>query len=373
MEIILKEVVSRHDLREFIFLPEKIHRGHSNWLPPIYMDEWNFFDGKKNPSFKYCDTKLLLAQKDGKTVGRIMGIIHHKHNEVCNLKRARFGYLECYEDYEIFSTLLKAIKLWAKEKGMDSIIGPYGFSDKDVQGFLISGFDQEPVIDSACNFPYMGEFMERAGFKKDVDCLIYHYDLNTPVPAAYERIFSRITTRENYAFIEFTSKRQLKPYIIPIFETVNEGFKNIYGFVHMEDCEIQAMVKQYLSIIDPRFVKVITFKNEVVGFIIALPTFTKGTQKARGRIFPFGFYHIFKAMRNAEKCDLMLGAIKPEFQKKGLDLFLSYSIIQTSKKLNYKYIDTHTVLEHNDSMTGEMIRFGAKEIKRFRVYIQNLS
>jgi len=372
MGLVLKEVVSRHEMHEFIFLPEKIHKGHKNWLPTIYHNDWIFFDAKKNPSFSYCDTRLLLAQKDGKTVGRIMGIIHHKHNSLFNLKNVRFGYLECHEDYEVFQALIDAIAHWGHEKGMDNMIGPYGFSDKDVQGFQISGFNEEPVIDSACNFPYMVEFITRAGFSKEADCICSRYDLNSPLPEIYSLILQRVTSREKFEFLEFTSRKQLKPFIIPVFETVNEAFRHIYGFVPMDDKEMQAMAKQYMPVIDPRFVKVITYDKKVIGFIIGMPSLTKGIQRAKGRLFPFGFLHIMQGMRNATKLDLMLGAIKPEYQKNGLDLFLSVSIIETAKKLNFTIMDTHLVLEENAPMKAEIGRFGAKEIKRFRIFRKGL-
>jgi len=373
MEITLKEVASHHDLREFIFLPEKIHQNHTNWLPPIYKDEWNFFDANKNPSFTYCDTRLMLAQFDGKTVGRILGIIHQKHNSLFGLKNVRFGYLECYEDYSVFEALIQSIAGWGKEKGMEMLIGPYGFSDKDVQGFQISGFDEEPVIDSACNFQYMIEFMDRAGFVKEADCLCYRYDVNAPLPESYPQILQRVMSREKFEFLNFTSRKQLNPYIIPVFETVNDSFKDIYGFVPMDDKEMDAMAKQYMPVIDPRFVKVITYEKQVIGFIIGMPSFTKGIQRAKGRLFPFGFIHILKAMHKATKLDVMLGAIKPDFQKNGLDLFLSLSIIETAKKLKFKLIDTHLVLEENNQMTAQMKRFNTTEVKRFRIYRKAIS
>jgi hypothetical protein len=297
-----------------------------------------------------------------------MGLIHHKHNTLFNLKNTRFGYLECYEDTEVFQALIQAVEDWGREKGMDTLIGPYGFSDKDVQGFQISGYDEEPVIDSACNFPYMVGYMERAGFTKEADCICSRYDLNSPLPEIYSLILQRVTTRDKFEFLEFTSRKQLKPYIIPVFETVNDAFRHIYGFVPMDDKEMKAMAKQYMPVIDPRFVKVITFEKKVIGFIIGLPSLTKGIQKAKGRLFPFGFFHVMKAMRNATKLDLMLGAIRPEYQKNGLDLFLSVSIIETAKKLDFTVMDTHLVLEENNPMKAEISRFGAKEIKRFRIY-----
>jgi hypothetical protein len=373
MDIEIKEVSSRKDLREFVFFPEKVHKNHPNWMPPLYSEDFKLFDAKKNPSFEHCDTRLLMAFRDGKMVGRIMGIIHHKHNGLFNLKNVRFGYLECYEDEVVFNTLLKEIMDWGRAKGMNKIIGPYGFSDKDVQGFQIAGFDDEPVIDSANNWPYMIDFMERAGFVKEADCFTCEYDLGHPEKEErYKPILQRILDRPGYEFLEFTSIKPIKKYIVDVFNLVNESFGNIYGFVPMDQKEIDSLVKQYLPIIDPRFVKLILHEKKLVGFLVALPRFTKGIQKAKGRLFPFGFIHILRSMKKATKVDLMLGAVHPKYQGKGLDLFLSMGIIQSGRKYGIKYVDTHLVLDGNDSMESEMVRFGAKEVKRYRVYQKQL-
>ena len=342
-------------------------------MPPLYSEDFKLFDAKKNPSFEHCDTRLLMAFRDGKMVGRIMGIIHHKHNGLFNLKNVRFGYLECYEDEVVFNTLLKEIMDWGRAKGMNKIIGPYGFSDKDVQGFQIAGFDDEPVIDSANNWPYMIDFMERAGFVKEADCFTCEYDLGHPEKEErYKPILQRILDRPGYEFLEFTSIKPIKKYIVDVFNLVNESFGNIYGFVPMDQKEIDSLVKQYLPIIDPRFVKLILHEKKLVGFLVALPRFTKGIQKAKGRLFPFGFIHILRSMKKATKVDLMLGAVHPKYQGKGLDLFLSMGIIQSGRKYGIKYVDTHLVLDGNDSMESEMVRFGAKEVKRYRVYQKQL-
>ena len=179
MTVSLKEVATAKDSKIFIYLPERIHRDHASWLPPIYMDEKKFFNPKKNPSFTSCDYRMMIAYKDGRPVGRIMGIINRKHNEMFGLKNVRFGYLDCCNDQEVAHALIKDIENWGRQHGMNKIIGPFGFSDRDIQGLLIEGFEYEPIVDTPCNFEYLPELVASEGYIKDIDCTIYRYPVSS--------------------------------------------------------------------------------------------------------------------------------------------------------------------------------------------------
>jgi hypothetical protein len=373
MAITLKEVQTKSDRKEFIYFPETIRNGDPTWLPPIYMDEKSFFDPNKNLSFRNCDYKQVIAYKDGKASGRIMGIIQHEHNRTFNIKNARFGYLECINDQEVASSLISDIEKWAKNKGMDKIIGPFGFSDRDIQGMLIEGFEYEPVVDSATNPAYLPKLVESQGYIKELDCVIYRFPLTTELPEIYQKVFDRITSKKDYKFLEFTSRKQLKPLIVPVLELVNESFKDIYGFIPMDDKEKLELAKRYLPILDPRFLKVVMKGDEVVAFLVSMPNLYKGIQKSKGRLFPFGIFHILRAMKTAKTINTMLGAIKPANQKQGLDIFITLTTINSAKKAGMTSVDTHVVMENNNDMMDEMKRYGAFLIKRFRVYQKSLA
>ena len=182
MPVTLREVTTPKDRKIFIFLPEKIHKGDAHWLPPLYADEKKYFDSQKNPSFKTCDYRMVLAEKDGKPFGRIMGIINRKHNEMFSIKNVRFSFLDCYNDPEVSHALIRDIEEWGKAKGMNKIVGPFGFSDRDIQGLLIEGFNYEPVVDSACNPEYLPPLVEREGYVKDIDCVIHRHPLRPICP-----------------------------------------------------------------------------------------------------------------------------------------------------------------------------------------------
>ena len=368
MTLLIKEVISKKEYKTFIYLPEKIHKGHESWLPPIYMDEKKFFDPKKNLSFRGCDYILFLAYKDGEAVGRIMGIINHQYNKALNVSNARFSYIECYNDQEVAHALISAIEKWGRDKGMTKLIGPFGFTDRDIQGVLIEGFEFEPVIDSASNFEYLPELIAKEGYEKELDCVIYRFPLTIELPEIYQKIYQRITSKKELQFKEFTSRKQLKPLIIPVLRMVNESFKDIYGFVPMDDEEMFELAKRYLPILDPRFIKVVTKGDEVVAFLISMPNIYKGIQKSKGRLLPFGIFHILKAMKSAKTVNTMLGAVAPAFQKQGLDIFLSMTTIASAKKAGMTSIDTHVVMEDNNDMMAEMKRYGSHLLKKFRVY-----
>jgi len=368
MPVVLKDVTTHKEFKEFIRLPEKIHRGHKGWLPPLYMDEKIFFNPLKNHSFDGCDYRLILAYEEGVVTGRIMGLISHKYNEMNRVKNVRFGFIETYNNQEVAHALISEIENWGKEKGMTKIVGPYGFSDREPQGLLIEGFEYEPVIDSACNFEYMPQLIVNEGYTKELDCVIYRYPLTNPLPENLYKAFDRITSRKDLQFLEFRNKRQVKPWIVPVFRAMNASFGNIYGFVPMSEAEMHEMAKKYLPVMDMEFVKVIVKEGQVIAFVISMPNMYKGMQKAKGRLFPFGFIHILKAIKTATTVNIMLGAVVPEHQKKGLDLYLFLTTVKSAIKRGMTSVDTHVVMEENYNMMAEFERHNALLIKKFRVY-----
>jgi hypothetical protein len=372
MAITIQEVISRRDLRKFIYLPARIHKGHKNWLPNIYMDEWSFFNPKKNHSFSYCKTKLMLAYKDGELVGRIMGIISVKYNDIRSENNARWGYLECFEDQEVAHALLRYIEDWAHENGMQKIVGPYGFSDKDPQGLLIEGFEHAPLIASACNFPYLVKLVENEGYTKEVDCLVYKYKLEKDIQEAYRRIVRRILSKNEYKVIEFTSRKQIKPYIHRVLGLMNDTYGHLYGFVPLDQQEMDDFAARYLPILDPRFIKLVEKDDQIVAFIIALPHMTKGIQKSKGHLFPFGIIHIMRAAKTTKQLDVMLGAVYPKLQGMGLDVLMTIPLIDSAKKAGYKEMEFHLMLETNKAILNEMDRLEATIHKRFRVFQKSL-
>ena len=369
----IKLVQSKKDLKTFIYLPEKINAGYSNWLPPIFMDEWSFFQPKSNKSFSYCDTFLALAYKDGKACGRIMGIINRQYNELHNEPYARFYGLESTNDKEVLHSLLKYAEDWARKNGMKKVIGPLGFSDKDPQGLLIEGFDVPVVIVSPCNQEYLVKLVEGEGYTKFRDLVDYKLEIPEEIPELYRKISERTQKNGSYHLHTFKTKRELKHWIKPVFKLINDTYKHIYGFVPLSDKEIDELVAKYLPLLDPRFVKIITNDAaETIAFVVAMPDLSEGVKKARGRILPFGIFYILRSAKKTNRLVTMLGAIKEEYRGKGLDTLMGIELFESAYKAKLKEIDSHLILEVNTRMRSEYERMGALIHKRFRIFEKNL-
>ncbi len=374
MGLELKEVQSARDRKTFIYLPEKIHRDHANWVPPIWMDEKKYFDPRKNRAFSYCDTILLLAFRDSQPVGRIMGIINQRYNEYRQERTARFGYLESYEDKEVVHALLHQVEAWARSKGMTKVVGPYGFSDQDPEGFLIQGFENRATIATYYNFEWMPRFVEEAGYTKDIDYFVYKITIPKELPDFYQKIYDRVMRRGGFDILEFKKRKELKPWVRPILSLMNECYLSgeIYGYAPLDEREMDELAKRYLPVIDPRFVKVVLKDKEPVAFIVGIPDMTAGIQKARGRLFPFGFIHILRAAKKTKQLDLLLGAIKEKYRGLGLDVLMGVKMLMSAWEAGFEIIDTHHEMETNVRVRAEMERMGGVIYKVYRVYQKSL-
>lgn len=374
MDITIKEVTDKKSLKTFIYLPAKIHKNHHNWVPPIYMDEFEFFNPKKNIAFTYCDTVLLLAYRDNEVAGRAMGIINYKYNEHHNEKHVRFAFVETRDEQDVFHSLIEYIAVWGKAKGMEKLVGPLAFTDKDPQGFLTEGFDEPIVIASNCNFPYLVSLTEKEGFTKKVDLVVYQIKIPEKTPEIYEKILERFNQQQtNLKILEFTSRRLVKPYIRPVLNLVNQTFNDIYGFWPFNEKEMDNFANRYLYLINPRFIKlVVDENNEVLAFVIGMSDISKGIQKAKGKLLPFGIFHILRAGKRSKQLNLMLGAIRPDYQGKGLDVFMGIKMFDSARLVGKTTLDSHLELEYNHKVRAEMERVGGKVYKRFRIYQKEL-
>jgi hypothetical protein len=374
MSVTIREIKNHSELRRYIFLPAKVYQHEARWVPPFYTDEWDFHNPEKNRALAYCEVIRLLAYSDNQPVGRIMGIIHHPYNELHLEKTARFFHFDCIKEQEVAHSLIQAISTWAFEKGMTKLIGPFGFSDKDPQGLQIEGFDFLPVLATPANPAYLPELLVKEGFVKEVDCVSYQMEIPESIPPAYLRVFERMSKNESLNLIEFTSKQKLKPYIIPVLRLMNEAYAHIFGFIPLSEPEMKKFASQYLPVLDPEFIKLIVDKNqEVIAFVIAIPEMSRGVQQAKGKLFPLGFFYIMNAMRKTRQLNLMLGAIKPSFQRRGISVLMGKSLLESARKRGMVVMDSHLILENNMPMRSECEKLDGKVYKRFRIFSKNIS
>jgi len=374
LSIEFKIITNRKELKEYIFLPERLYKNETRWVPPIYADEWAFHDPKKNKALEYCDVIRVLAYRDKVTVGRIMGIIHHRYNELHGEKTARFYNLDCLKEAEVAHALITYIENWARTKGMNKIIGPFGFSDKDPQGFQIEGFEFLPVLATPTNPRYLPELVKQLGYEKEVDCISYQMDIPITLPDVYKQVYSRMANRSPLRVVEFNSKRALKPYILPVLRLVNEAYAPIFGFTPMSEEEMKKFAAQYLPILDPEFVKVvIDTTGMLIAFVVAMPEMSIGIQKAKGRLFPFGFLYILQAMRRTKQLNLLLGAIKEGYRRTGVSVLLGKAMLETASRRGFIIMDSHLILENNLPMRGECEKLNGRLCKRYRIFRKYLS
>jgi hypothetical protein len=375
MEVTVRQVICRRDLREFIFLPEKVHAQHRNWLPPVYRDEWSYFNPKKNKAFAECDSILLLALRGSEIVGRIMGIIHPRHNLLKFEKNARFACLESFEDDDaVMKPLLESVENWARVKGMEKMVGPFGLSDQDPSGFLIEGFEHPPTISTYYNYEWIPGALERQGYRKEVDYVTYRIEVPADFPDRYHRMYERILARGRLEILRIRSRKEAEAWAKHAFRLMNESYadEEIYGFSPMEREEMEFLLRRYMSILDPRFLFGIKKRNDLVGFVAGVPDFSAGIRNARGRLFPFGFLKILLSMRRATQLVLLLGAIKKEYRGLGIDLLLMLEMWMSARKAGMRVVDTHHQMETNRKMRAVSEWLGGTVYKRHRVYRKDL-
>ncbi len=367
--IVLQEVTGKKSLRRYIHLPQRLYRSYSNWVPPIYADEWKFHDPKKNAALAYSDVVRLIATRAGEAVGRIMGIINRRYNEQEGRATARFFNFDCLNDQAVAHALLRFVEEWGAGKGMTRVIGPFGFSDKDPQGLQIEGFEHLPVIAAPTNPPYLPALVEAEGYEKERDAVSYKLPLTEKGPPLYEKVHERIVRKGILRLVEFTKKSQIKPYIVPALRLVNETYGHLFGFVPMSEAEMKRLAAQYMPVLDPAFLKLAeNQEGEMVGFIVGIPDMSRGIQKAKGKILPFGFLHMLAAARTTKQLNAMLGAIKPGYRSRGVNVLMGKAFRQSGLRRGLEYIDSHLVLAENKAMRAEYENLGGEVYKRYRIY-----
>lgn len=375
MAITVKEVTTKKDLNTFIYLPEKIHYPHhKNWVHPLYMDDKKFFDSKKNPAFENNTAVLFLAFKDNKAVGRIMGVIPREYNATHEIQTARFSFFETYEDKEVFDALLQAFEDWAKKHECTQLIGPMGFSDKEPQGFLTYGFDEPTMMVTNCSFEYMKNFIEQNNFKPLVELCQYDVPLTDKILDRYRRFTQRVENNLKVHALEFTKINQVRPYIQGVFDLINTTYTDIYGFTKITKAEADEFANRFLPLLNPRLIKLITDENnKVIAFVIAMPNLSPAIRKAKGRLFPFGWYHILKANKTSKRLVLLLGAVQNDMQNKGLDAVLAVKLIGSALNLGFTIMDSHLIMKENRKMRREIERMdNFKLYKEYTIYEKSL-
>jgi hypothetical protein len=373
MELIIKEVKSRSELRSFIQFPHSLYKGNPYWVPMPVKDELNTLDQKRNPAFENCEARYWLAYRKGKVVGRIAGIINHTYIKKWGNKYMRFGWFDFIDDATVSSSLLKTIENWAIENHLTGIHGPLGFTDLDPEGMLVEGFKELGTLSTLYNFNYYPTHLEKQGYKKDVDWLEYEINMPSELPAKVKLTSKVVKEKFKLHVLHVRNRKDLLPYAKGIFELLNEAYKNLYGVVPLTEKQIEAYTQMYFSFIQPDYVSVVLQNNKVAAFAITMPSLSKALQKSKGRLFPFGFVHLLCALRKNNTADLYLIAVRPDLQQKGVFSVIVEDIGKSFIKHNISKAIAHPILEENDKMLLVWKDFEKRQIKRRRCFIKQLN
>lgn len=377
----IKKVESRRDLCKFIDFHNELYKGNPYHVPNLYFDEMNTFRKDKNAAFDFCEAEYFMAYRDGKAVGRVAAIINHSANKKWERESVRFGWIDFVDDIEVSKALLKAVEDYGKSKGMKEVVGPLGFTDMDPEGMLLYGYDQLGTQATAYNYPYYPEHMDRmGGWEKDNDYVEYKLYVPEEMPEKYATIAKMIQKRYNLQ-VKKLKRNEIygeNGYGKKIFDVVNETFKDLYGYSKLTDRQIEQYVKMYLPMADLDLITIIedwnTPDHKVVGVGISIPSLARALQKCGGKLFPFGWWHILRALKfhKTEVVDLLLIGVLPEYRQKGANALLFYDLIPHYQRLGFKWGETHVEMETNMKVQGQWQYLNREIHKRRRCYKKDI-
>ena len=373
MRTIIREVCKRKDLRTFITFPEKLYQNCANWVPSLIGDEFDTL-GDKNPALEFCERAYFLAERNGETVGRIAAIINHNANRDWKENVVRFGWIDFIEDLEVVQALTDKVAEWGRARGCVKIKGPLGFSDFDKEGLLVEGFEYLSPFTVIYNYPYYGELLEAAGFRKDVDWTQKLVEVPDTIPPQFQYT-DLIEKRFGLHQVTGRSMKELgKRYGMEIFHLVNKAFAELYEFTPFSDKQIEGYVKAYLPILNKDFISIVVDADDnVAGFAFCVPSLSKAIRKAHGRLFPFGFIHLLKALKKNDSLDALMIGVLPEYQGKGASLLIFKQIHESCLKYGIKQMLANPQLETNykvQSVFDDI--YVTHEFQRRRRYVKNL-
>jgi GNAT superfamily N-acetyltransferase len=373
MDIILKEIHSKHDLKRFIDFPLQLYRDHPCYVPAIYLDERITLDAQKNPAFDHCEARYWLAYKNQQIVGRIAAIINHKHIEKWNEPYIRFGWFDVIDDISVTTLLMNAVENWALERNLSAIHGPLGFSDLDREGMLIEGFDHLGTLATIYNYPYYPQHLLQLGFTKDIDWVEYRISVPNELDPKISRAAEIVLKRNNLIMPSLQSKHELLKFAPQIFELINNEYSHLYGAVPLSDREIDHYVRAYFNFVSPEYVPIILDQNQkVVAFGVAIPSLSKALQKSHGKVFPTGWWHLINAIRNNDSADLYLVAVKKEYQGLGINMVLMEHIYKVFIEDGIKFVESNPELETNHNVQSQWKFFDHHQHKRRRSFIKHI-
>ena len=364
------------ELTKFVKFEIDLYKGSDYYVPPLITDDVDTLNPLKNPAFDFCEAEYFMAYRDGKAVGRIAAIIHKKSNKENGKNALRFGFVDFFDDVEVSKALFDAAIAWGQSRGMTSIIGPLGFSDMDYEGMLIEGFDEVSTMATLYNYPYYPKHLEKMGFKKAADWVEFSLTVPPEVPEKHKRIGEIVKQKFGLKIVKYTSRKKAVEEIgRPLFELINESYADLFEFTKLSDRQIDHYVKIYIRLLRLDLLTIIKDSNdELVGIGVAIPSLSRALQKSHGKMLPFGWYHLMRAMyfNITDTVDLLLVAVKPEYQSKGVNALLFTDLIPLFNKYGFKYAESNPELELNANGQLQWQYFESRQHKRRRAFTKEI-
>lgn len=358
---------TRSNLRKFTQFQIDLYKGNSYYVPPLISDDVNTLDPNHNPAFDFCESAYFMAYSDGKPVGRIAAIINRQVNEKEGKKEARFGFVDFIDDPAVSAALFAAAEAWGRAKGMDSIVGPLGFTDLDHEGMLTEGFEELSTMATIYNYPYYPKHLEGLGYRQANEWLEFVMDVPDAIPDKYNRIADIVKRKFGLRVLKYTSRKKIKrEYGQALFELINEAYDNLYGYSRLTPRQINYYIDQYLGLLNLDLVTLVVDKEDrLVGVGISMQSMSRALQKSKGRLFPSGWIHLLKGLKGKnDRVDLLLVAVKPEYQSKGVNALLFQDLIPQYIKCGFKWAESNPEMADNAKVQSQWEYFTRRQHRR---------
>ena len=366
---------SRRDLIKFIHFGIDLYKGNDCYVPPLVLDDIGSLTPGKNPAFDFCEAAYFMAYRDGKPVGRIAAIINSQTNRKFDTRECRFGFMDFVDDREVSKALLDAAERWAASKGMDRMVGPLGFTDMDREGLLVEGFDELSTMATNYNYPYYQEHIEALGYEKDSDWVEFLLTVPDKVPERFDRIANLVKEKYGLKVVKYRSRKQAKAEVgRPLFDLINEAYKDLYQYSPLTERQKEYYVDYYLGLVN---LDLLTFVKDragkLVGVGISLPSLSRALQKSKGRLLPFGWLPLLKGLKGKnDRVDLLLVAVDPEYQNKGVNALMFQDLIPQFIRYGYRYAESNPEMELNSKVQSQWELFNPRQHRRRRSYAKKI-
>ncbi|HNW98458.1 MAG TPA: hypothetical protein PKK00_08630 [Bacteroidales bacterium] len=371
MTVLIKEVKNKSDIKQFVNFQFDLYKNNKFWVPPIKSAEIKSLL-PENPANDFCDSRFFLAFKNNKCVGRIGAIINKNYNEKVNQKFGRINRIEFIDDYEVSEKLINTAIEWFKEQQMEFVHGPLGYTNLDTQGLLIEGFDYLPSIASVYHLPYYKDHFEKLGFEKENDWIEFRMTITEEPLNKAKRGAEIVKKRSGVQVLNFTKRSELLPYSEKMFEILNDAFQYLPYVSPLNNKMIKLYSDKYFNILNPKFVKIVVKDSNPIGFFVGLPSLSVAMQKTKGKLFPFGFFHILKALKKPEVVDMLLTGVLQDFQNAGIAVILISELQTEMMKAGVNTLETTGVFETNQNVIANWKNYEHIQHKRRRCFVKKI-